>query len=147
MNAVLSLLAALFGSFGFCLIFHVRRERLLFASLGGILSWGSYLLASQFLTDSFLCILFAATCSAFYAEVLARVLKAPSTIFLIPTIIPLVPGSSLYYTMQAFVTKNWPLLQQNGNRTVQDALGIAAGMCIAWAFCDTSRKIKQFRRR
>jgi uncharacterized membrane protein YjjB (DUF3815 family) len=35
-------------------------------------------------------------------EFLARFLKAPVTVFLTPTILPLVPGAKLYYTIEAF---------------------------------------------
>ena len=40
--------------------------------------------------------------AAFAAEFLAKFIKAPVTVFLTPTILPLVPGSSLYYTIEAF---------------------------------------------
>ena len=37
---VMQLVTAFLGSLGFALLFHVRREKLLLASLGGLLSWG-----------------------------------------------------------------------------------------------------------
>ena len=40
------------------------------------------------------------------AELLARLLKAPATIFLVIGIIPLVPGGGLYYTMD-YIKGTW----------------------------------------
>ena len=34
-----------------------------------------------------------------FAEIMARILKTPATVFATLSIIPLIPGSSLYYTM------------------------------------------------
>ena len=44
--------------------------------------------------------------AAFVSEFLAKHIKAPVTVFLTPTILPLVPGSSLYYTIEAFFQGN-----------------------------------------
>ena len=44
MRYFLELAAAFTGSMGFAMIFHVRREKLFLASLGGMLAWGVYLL-------------------------------------------------------------------------------------------------------
>ncbi len=45
----------------------------------------------------------ASAFGALYAEVLARWLKAPSTLFFIVAMIPLIPGSTLYYSMSCAV--------------------------------------------
>ena len=41
------------------------------------------------------------------AEMFARLSKAPSTIFLLPGCIALVPGGTLYYTMNSLLSKNY----------------------------------------
>ena len=46
MYYAVQLASAFAGSLGFALLFHVRREKLLLASLGGLLAWGVYLLIS-----------------------------------------------------------------------------------------------------
>ena len=40
MYYAVQLASAFAGSLGFALLFHVRREKLLLASLGGLLAWG-----------------------------------------------------------------------------------------------------------
>ena len=63
-----------------------------------------------------------------WAEIMARVLKAPSNTYLIPGIIPLLPGGPLYYTMSAIVEGNHELFAENGLKTVFITFGMAAGM-------------------
>ena len=61
------------------------------------------------------------------AEILARVLKAPATIFLVIGIIPLVPGGGLYYTMDYLINQNYPMFSQVGLQTAAIAAAIAVG--------------------
>ena len=87
---------------------------------------------------SFIASAFAAT----YAEVLARKLKAPATLFLIPAVVPLVPGSGLYYTISYAVQGDLEVSAGYGTQTLQFVLGIACGMCIIWALFTTVRPRK-----
>ena len=92
----------------------------------------------------------SAVCAA-YAQIAARILKAPATVFLIPEVLPLIPGSGLYYTMSHAVQKHWFLTRYFGYRTMMFALGIAAGICIVgvindmllriWRFCSKNEKV------
>ena len=77
-----------------------------------------------------------------YAEVLARCRNAPSTPFFITAAIPLIPGSTLYYCMNAVVSNDLPAAEHFGEQTFLAALGIAGGMAIAWCLADLSRKLR-----
>ena len=55
--------------------------------------------------------------------------------------IPLVPGRTLYYCIDALVQNEPEQAQRYGTETFLYALAIAAGMAIAWTLCDLSRKI------
>lgn len=72
--------------------------------------------------------MFAAMVATVYGEIMARIFKAPVTIYSIPSIIPLVPGGSLYYTMAALVDGNEAEFISRGTDTVMVALGIAIGI-------------------
>lgn len=54
---------------------------------------------------------------AFAGEILARIFKKPSTIFIIPAIIPLVPGYSLYQTMLLLVQNDMDGFIRTGAQT------------------------------
>ena len=85
--------------------------------------------------------LLAGFCAALYAEVLARCRNAPSTPFFITAAIPLIPGSTLYYCMNAVVSSNLLAAEHYGEQTFLAAFGIAGGMAIAWCLADLSRKL------
>ena len=61
------------------------------------------------------------------SELMARVMKAPATIFLIVGIIPLVPGGGIYYTMYALLNGDMQLFAQKGAETAACAAAIAVG--------------------
>lgn len=135
---------AFVGSLGFAMIFHLRRRWLAVASLGGMLSWMVYLGVSIGLgiDGVFGPTLVASAFAALYAEVCARVLKVPSLLFVIPAVVPLIPGAALYYTMSFAVVADWVTCGSYCLRTLWFALGIAAGMCITWAVEATWRRIR-----
>lgn len=68
--------------------------------------------------------------SAAYAEIAAKYAKAPATLFLIPALIPLVPGSYVYYMMLSLVQDNYIATRRYGLLTAQWAIGLAAGISV-----------------
>ena len=78
-----------------------------------------------------------------YAEILARICKETSTSFFVTSVIPLIPGSTLYYCMNSIVEGNTVQALEYGRDTFLFAFGIAAGMSIAWAICYFFRSIKK----
>ena len=141
MNAtLLQLLTAFTGSMGFALLFGLRRRYIFTASLGGMLAWGVYL-ACRFLSlSTFLSCLVAAAFAIFYAEFLARLQKTPATLFVVPAIIPLVPGSSLYYAMSYAVRGDAVSAGTAGTETLLSALAIAAGISFVFAIRELNTK-------
>ena len=130
---VFQLLSAFVGSMGFALVFGMRRRYLFAASLGALLGWGVYLLTEHFLTHSFLPPLLAAAFALTYSEIMPKALKTPATLFVVPAIIPLVPGGSLYYTMSYAVHRDLVNARLYGVRTLETALAIAAGLSFVLA--------------
>ncbi|MCR5089967.1 MAG: threonine/serine exporter family protein [Oscillospiraceae bacterium] len=125
---MIQLLSAFFGSLGFSLLYGMRRRYLFSASLGGICCWGVYLAAERFFESNFLSCLLAAAFAVIYAEFLAHRLKSPATLFVVPAVLPLVPGSSLYYAMDYAVHRQYEDARAFGSLTLESALAIAAGM-------------------
>ena len=90
--------------------------------------------------------LITAAVVTFYAEVLARIVKAPATVFLIPSIIPLVPGGRLYYTMRAIVDGEGNDARVYAMETLVIALGIAVGIVVvSLIFYHISHKKVQYK--
>ena len=67
---------------------------------------------------------------ALYAEFLAWFMGAPATLFLIPTLIPLVPGNSVYLMMLGLVRGDREAMELYGTLTAQWAVGLAAGISL-----------------
>ena len=126
-TAVLQIVMSTIGSFGFSILYHIRGKKLVLAALGGGISWAIYLALAPVLTGEpiryFLCACFV----AFYAEILARMLKTPATTFLIPSMIPHIPGGSLYTTMRYALEKEWSLCLSQAFNTIKLALALALG--------------------
>ena len=141
-EGIIHLVTAGFGALGFSLIFNVRRELLPAAAFGGLLDWGVYMMAEWFFGNGvFLPSVVAAAFASIYAEAMARVEKAPATVFYIPALIPLIPGGSLYYTMSYAVLGQWDQVQSYGASPAYCALGIAVGMSLVLSVEFTFRKL------
>ena len=118
------------GSLGFALIFRVRGRHLPPASLGGMLAFAVYFLLDALGAHLFASNFFAAAAAALYSELCARAFKAPSVVFSIPCLIPLVPGSLLYYTVSHMLSGTYADSIANFIKTMLVALGIAGGLIV-----------------
>ena len=76
------LMSAFLGSIGFAIILKIKGKQIVYAGIGGLVTWLIYLLTFEELHSDFTCNLIAAVFVAVYAEVMARINKAPATIFL-----------------------------------------------------------------
>ena len=76
----------------------------------------------------------AAAFGAVFAEIMARVCKAPATVFTILSEIALIPGGSLYITMHHLVGGRQAEALSYGLHTVMVALAIALGIVLVTAF-------------
>ncbi len=139
----IQILTALLGSLGFSILFGLRPRYLLPASLGGGICWAFYQLCLQFGISVFVTCLIASAFSALYSEILARIMKAPAPLFFIPTVIPLIPGSMLYYTMSNAVQGNLDVAAQSGIQTLQTALAIAAGVSLVWSLFFMADRVEE----
>ena len=127
------LVTSFIGSLGFALMFGMRRRHLMIASLGGMLSWGIYLAVLSVRESVFFAVLVASAFSMIYAEFMARLRKCPATLFIIIAIIPLVPGSSLYYAMSYAVSGDMINAGYHAHQTVIWVLAISAGISFVTA--------------
>ncbi len=142
-EAIIQLITGMLGSLGFALLFGLKKRYLVSAAFGGLLNWGLYLVGMHFWGAIFFAGLLASAASALYSEIMARIMKAPATLFFITSVIPLIPGRALYYTCSSAVLQDWRLTKSYATITLQYALAIAAGACIIWAMTITIENIKK----
>lgn len=128
MDKLIQILMAYLGSLGFNILFHIRGRKLFWASLGGLISWAVFLALEPLLPGEAIRYFCAAAAVTIYGEILARAEKTPTTTFLVPSVIPLIPGGSLYYTMNYALNKQWAAFSHRGFYTLQLALSLAVGI-------------------
>lgn len=130
MDAIIQTLMGMIGSVGFAVLFNVRRGKLVSVAIGSGICWVVYLLVYRVTRDKVASLLCATIASGVMAEVLARVLKAPVTILLVPILVPLIPGSDLFYTTSSMVQDDALGMAQYGSLVLKEALAIAFGIIL-----------------
>ncbi len=129
---LLQIFTGCIGSLGFGFLFNVRGKRLCVATLGGLLAWLIFLLLGRFVDSEPLRYLIVSFCLSVYAEIMARVMKTPATIVTI-SLIPLIPGGSLYYTMAYAFQSDGTRFVSKAVYTLQLAAALAIGIIAATA--------------
>ena len=128
MQEIIQLFAAFLGSLGFAVLFNIRGEKLVFAALGGLLSWGVYLGAGYIDNNPYFCGFTASVLLTLYAECMARVHKTPVTVFLVSAAIPLIPGAGLYRAISSLMERDWVRFSKESSYTLLFAASMSAGI-------------------
>src|SRR5699024_550469 len=85
------------------------KSALIPAGLTGGIGWSVYYFLIHTTNNDILANFLASILVALISEILARKLKYPAILFVIPGIIPLVPGLGMYNTMLYLVQSNYEL--------------------------------------
>lgn len=139
----ISFITAFLGAAGFALFCGLRPKFVPVAALGGVLCWSVYSLFEYFNSGIFFASFTASVCCALYGEICARLLKAPAVIFFTPSIIILIPGRTLYYTVSYIVENNFSMAAEYGWQTAQCAIAIAAGIGVILSLFSAVERIKK----
>ena len=128
MEQVIQCLSAFLGCLGFAFVFRVHRHLpyAFLASLGGMLGWIVYLLVIPYLS-----------------KIMARICKAPATIFIVVGCFPIVPGKGIYQTMLYLISHDQDLFLDSLFQTVGTALALATAILIVSTFFKVIKTIKQ----
>ena len=130
-NQIIQVIAGFIGTLGFAILFNIRGKRLIAAGLGGMLSWLLFVLLEWLLPNETVNYFLVAFVLSIYAEIIARIFKTPTTAFITTTLIPLIPGGSLYYTM-AYAFQSDPMhFLEKAIDTLQLAAALALGIILA----------------
>ena len=116
------------GSVGFAVLFNVRGRRLGLIALASALSWMGYVLCAMNGAGLFWAIFCGTTVAGMISEVLARVVKVPVLMLLVPLLIPLIPGGTLYNMMSSLVRSQHDLFLRYARQLLEEAGAIALGI-------------------
>lgn len=128
---IIQILSGFIGSIGFAFLFNIRGWRLIVTALGGLLSWTLFCVLNNFISNEAVNYFLVAFLISIYAEIMARLLKTPTTTFITTSLIPLIPGSSLYYTMAYAFRSNSESFLEKGIYTLKLSSALALGIIIA----------------
>jgi uncharacterized membrane protein YjjB (DUF3815 family) len=128
---ILQIISGGIGTLGFCVLFNIRGRRLVVTVIGGFLSWLLFVLLCNFISSEPINYFIVAAVISFYAEIMARIVKTPTTTFITTALIPLIPGGSLYYTMAYAFHSNIDRFLEKAIYTLQLASALALGIIIA----------------
>ena len=87
----------------------------------------------------------AAFFAAFYSEILAITRKEPSTLYLYPSIVPLIPGDLFCYVAFGIVWRNTSFIVEHGPDLALSLVGISIGFVLCSSVVHYVRKIKFLR--
>lgn len=124
----LKITAVFFMAASVGVLYRIPRRSLAYTGLMGVtawtvaaltIAWGGHVIVADF---------FGSVAVGLLAELLARLLKQPATIFIIPGFIPLVPGGEAYTTMLYMVKGLYVKGLSMGMRTTLIGSAIAFGL-------------------
>ncbi len=67
-------------------------------------------------------------------EILARIMKMPSTVFVFPGVVAFVPGVGIYRTMLALIQSDFEKFQRVGTETIIIAIAMAMAIAVINVF-------------
>ncbi len=129
MKDLIQIFMGLWGTVGFSLLFHVKGKKLIAIALGGALSWAVYLLVLYYTQDKAIALLVSTSGVGLLAELFARCFKAPAIIFVVPMLVPLIPGSDLYYAT-SFLLREDPAFSAQLKLLLMEGGAIAFGIIL-----------------
>ena len=138
-NLLMEFAFAFLGTFGFTIIFNVPVRHMSVAAIIGGLGWITYHAAvSADITIPISCFL-GACMVGLTSDIASRLCKEAATIFVIPGVLPLVPGAGTYYTMLAIVEGNLEEAAATGVQTLAMAGAIALGLLVTGTIIQIAR--------
>lgn len=139
---LVSFVCAFFATACFAFFFNITKYDILWAALLGGGGWIFFLYVWHSSSSSAFAYIAGAFTVGALAEFLAIILKKPATIFIVPGVIPFVPGSGMYETMLNAVLGNGDLALHVGFSTLTAAGAIAVGLALASSI---ARLVSRFR--
>ncbi|MCC8182692.1 MAG: threonine/serine exporter family protein [Clostridiales bacterium] len=134
MEAVKLVVCSFFSSLGFGIVFRMERKYLLVAGLSGALTRIVYLLLMQITSEMFIVCFLSAVAASVFSEIMAVRTKNPSTVFIYPSIVPLLPGGTLYYSIVGLMLQGSALVAANLVPCIHSLAGLGIGFIVISIF-------------
>ena len=131
---VIAIIASFVATLGYSLVYNIKGKNLIIATLNGAFSWAVYLVCQHFFDSVVFSFFMSGAATAVYAELAAYFFKTPATVYLIPGIIPLVPGLTVYRTVESGLFGELEAFGEGLLSTIKIGGAIALGLIFMSAF-------------
>ena len=125
---IVGLVSVTIGTVAFSILFGVRPKHLPMVGIGAAGTMIIYSLIEYFGFSLFSAAFISTVAAAVFSEFCARVRRAPAIVFLVPSLLPTIPGGSLYRAMSAFLAKDHQAGLDHLMLTLKVSIGIAGGI-------------------
>ena len=144
MSYLVQFIAAIMSTVGFALVFSIPLKTLAVSAVNGGFGWVVFKYVIDLTDSKYVAIFVSALSITFISEMLAKKLRYPVSVFIMPGIINLVPGEGIYNTMSYFANNQSELALSSFYSTIVVAGSISFGILLASSF---STSLKSFRTR
>lgn len=128
-NLFVTFMVATIATIAFSIMLNSPKKYLLVQGIIGAIGWCSYMVLQKDLgMSSFYANFIATLLLSLASEISARIFKQPTTIFVIPGIIPLVPGLGMYQGMERIIQNYYNAGMTVLMTAITDAGAIALGV-------------------
>ena len=130
-NPVYLVILSYFASVGFGVVFMIPPKDLWLAGLGGALARAALVSLTPITDNRLLYVTLAAMAAALYAEFLAVTRKQPSTYFVYPSIIPLIPGDLFFFALAGLYLGDKQGVETNGINCLISLAALSIGFVLS----------------
>ena len=127
---IIQIISAFSAVFMFTMLLEIPRKYVIYASVSGAIGWWVYLIVQEKEDSSMLAAFFSTLVVAFLSHILARIKKAPVTVFLVSGTLPAVPGAAIYRSVYFLLHDEQVQAIHYLNETILIAGGIAMAISI-----------------
>ena len=135
-------IAAFIAVVSFSINLEIPKKHLIIVGIVGALGWITYIICDYFKLPNILSYFISTLLVAILSLILSKILNAVSTIFLIPGILPIVPGAAMYKMIYFLINNN---LKESVYLLLQ-AILITGGIALAIFITESIKGIKIIRK-
>ena len=136
------ILVSFLASCGFAVVFRIARGDIWRAGLGGALTRVMLLVLSPIFPQRIVFVTLAAIAAGLYGELLANLRRCPSTYFIYPAIIPLIPGDLFYYALVALYLGDQQMFLSNAGSCMVSLAGMSIGFVLSSIIAHYARRMR-----
>lgn len=142
-KVIVQVISSIVATYGFGLVFNVKGKILIYASICGGLGWFVCSIFTALKFSDLIAYSAATSVITVYSEIFSRRLKVSSSAFLFPSLVPLVPGGGVYFTMYYLIKDNISGAIAKGFETLMISGAIAIGILTVSTFSLVYSRLKQ----